>query len=454
MRRRYAFEAEGVSEEVKAQLEKVEDVVDEKCDTPEACNKMIDKIDSETEKFNDALKDMAGAAKDCKDGKCDKAEMAAQISPKMAELKEVAKSIGVASEGETLTEAELKDAKAYLEGAKEIVESKLDEVGGDSGSDDGDDDDNEEAEECVEAYIETLDIAIESFCLDAAMEGTNVDSVVASVKRQIQLFKGPRKEMRIAVKSGQYKIAAEKAKECASVADELLSDLNGLKDSVASAVIVNLALMIAALLVGTAVGGGIAKGHVGAQKAAKLATVTAESGKAGRDAVGAFNEAAKAGYDMMGGTAHQAGADASRNAAKKVMSDSKWKQMAKKTVAHDVSKGAGVGAAAGAAAVASIEGTSVVKFLRHRQVMNSDGTIETRKLGANDLNPLIMAMKADARLLKNHYMKLADKYSKQASGATESAGIDFDGFIAACESIIGEDYDAYARRNDAPYLFG
>ena len=128
MRRFYAFEAEELSPEVKTQLEKVEDVVEDKCDTPEACDKMIDKIDGEQAKFNEALQTMSNAAKDCKDGKCDKAEMAATVAPKMAELKEVAKSIGVASEGDTLTEGELKDAKAYLEGAKEIVEAKKDEL--------------------------------------------------------------------------------------------------------------------------------------------------------------------------------------------------------------------------------------------------------------------------------------------------------------------------------------
>ena len=151
MRRTYAFEAEGVSEEVKSQLEKVEDVVEDKCATPEACDKMIDKIDAEKDKFNGALKDMAAAAKDCKDGNCTKSEMAAAITPKMAELKEVAKSIGVASEGEALTEGELKDAKAYLDGAKEIVEAKKDELengGSEEKADEpkGDDKDEDEAE--------------------------------------------------------------------------------------------------------------------------------------------------------------------------------------------------------------------------------------------------------------------------------------------------------------------
>ena len=188
MRRFYAFEAEELSPEVKTQLEKVEDVVEDKCDTPEACDKMIDKIDGEQAKFNEALQTMSNAAKDCKDGKCDKAEMAATVAPKMAELKEVAKSIGVASEGDTLTEGELKDAKAYLEGAKEIVEAKKDELENGTAApekkEEGECEEcDEKAEECAsEAFI---DIAIyasanESFYPASATEALNYLSAMES----------------------------------------------------------------------------------------------------------------------------------------------------------------------------------------------------------------------------------------------------------------------------------
>lgn len=459
MRRRYAFEAEGVSDEVKAQLEKVEDVVDEKCDTADACNKMLDKIEDETEKFNGALKDMAGAAKDCKDGKCDKAEMAAQISPKMAELKEVAKSIGVASEGETLTEAELKDAKDYLEGAKEIVESKLDEVGGDDkgGKDDDedeepDDDDDEEAEECVEAYMEELDVAIESFYLNAAMEGANVDSVVTTVKRNIQLFKGPRSEMKKAVKAGDYKTAAEKAKECASVADDLIRDLNGLNDSVASTIIVDLALMIAALLVGTSISG-IKAGSV-ARKAAKAARTGAVA--AAHAAKQTYDETAASGYDMMGSGGAEKAAYISDAAKGAFDAGQKKAAAARGAIKGKMIRGGGIGAAAGAAVVAAPTAVASIKFLRSRKAVDEEGNVTTKKLAANDLNPLIMAMKADARMLKNHYSKLASQYEKKAAsgeGAAESY-LDYDGFISACESIAADSNYSSRRRSRAPYLFG
>ena len=251
MRRRYAFEAEGLSEEVKSQLEKVEDVVDEKCKTPEDCNKILDKIGAEEEKFNSALKDMADAAKDCKDGKCDKAEMAAKISPKMAELKEVAKNIGVATEGDALCEKELQDAKKYLEGAKEIVESKLDEVGGEEpkaeDKKDGEpeekpaeepkaEDDEEEipADESFFADIRALEgytmtdlasceTAIECamFDCEVAMEGYNWD------KRKE--YNAKMKETKAKVKAAKQAAKAGDAAGAKKSMDEVIADLEAFK---------------------------------------------------------------------------------------------------------------------------------------------------------------------------------------------------------------------------------
>lgn len=161
MRRKYAFESEGVSDAVQTQLEAVEDAVDEKCTTPEECDKVIDKIDGQTEKFNDALAAAKEKAQDCKDGKCDKAEMAKVIDDKMCCLKDMAKKIGVASEGDVPTEEDIKNVKDYLEGAKEIVETKKEELdGGDSSESDDDDDDDDitpDGENAEEEYTDLDD---------------------------------------------------------------------------------------------------------------------------------------------------------------------------------------------------------------------------------------------------------------------------------------------------------
>lgn len=188
MRRYYAFESEELPSAVKDQLEKVEGVVDEKCTSVEACDKMLDKISAEQEKFNGCLKDMASAAKDCQDGKCDTAELAAKVSPKMAELKEVAKSIGVASEGETVSEAEVQAAKQYLEGAEEIVEAKKDELSGESKKNDDSDDDSDAA---IEAFMTDLTPATEGQnwqALKGVLAG-NAKDARAAVKASKKLAK-------------------------------------------------------------------------------------------------------------------------------------------------------------------------------------------------------------------------------------------------------------------------
>lgn len=256
MRRHYAFESEELPSAVKDQLEKVEDAVDKKCTSVEACDNMLDKISAEQDKFNGCLKDMAGAAKDCKDGKCDSAEMAAKVSPKMAELKEVAKSIGVASEGETVTEDEVKAAKQYLEGAEEIVEAKKDELGAadggddkpkddgdgpapdgdvdaDDGCEDGECDDAEAAEDAYlsvpgfESYTGSTAIDFASACESMAaeswiaMEGYNWD------KRKE--YNAKRDEIKALVKQAKQAAKAGNVPEAKSKMEKAVSDLQAFK---------------------------------------------------------------------------------------------------------------------------------------------------------------------------------------------------------------------------------
>lgn len=167
MKRTYAFEADA-SAEVKDELEKVETVVDEKCESVEDCEKLEEKIEKVEDKFNDALQGMADAAKEGGD----KEELKEKIDPHMADLKEIAKDIGVATESEVVTDQELKDVKDYIEGAKEIVEAKKDELedgcDGDDCGDKGDDDKKDEApsEDAKESFIG----ALESFMTDRGYE--------------------------------------------------------------------------------------------------------------------------------------------------------------------------------------------------------------------------------------------------------------------------------------------
>lgn len=468
MRRRYAFEAEGISEEVKSQLEKVEDVVEDKCTTEEACDKMLEKIGDEKEKFDDALQTMADAAKDCKDGKCDKAEMAEKITPKMAELKEVAKSIGVASEGEALTEAELKDARDYLNGVEEIVEAKKDEVCDGSceksegekpeSDDEDDDDDTEEAEEAFmafESFLDELDMAVESTVFDAAMEGANIDAAKA-LKDALGKIRTASKQMKAAKRVKDFKLAAQKANEAAGYADELASACNNIPGSVSSAVIANIAVALTVIAAGTALGGLKGKKLVDVQKAARDSIVEKAGADAGKAAAQQFNTAAAAGYDMMGKSVQ----DEVREASKAAMA-SKTKELkgvARKTMARNMGTGAAKGAAAVTAASAAGAVASISKFITTKHLTNADGELiseNVHKMNANDVNALISAIKMSAKGLAKHFRKLAAKFSsknpEEAASESFSTADTFDGFISACESY---QFGTSAKAKDVPYLFG
>jgi len=138
MRRHYAFEAENLTENVRGQLERVEDAVDSKCTSVSACESMLARIEAEEDKFNGALESMVNSAKAAQSGAIDRATMASQIAPVSAELKEIAGNIGVATESAGVSQTELNDVRAYISGAKEIVESKLDELSRATESDEGD----------------------------------------------------------------------------------------------------------------------------------------------------------------------------------------------------------------------------------------------------------------------------------------------------------------------------
>ena len=422
MRRFYAFEAEELSPEVKTQLEKVEDVVEDKCDTPEACDKMIDKIDGEQAKFNEALQTMSNAAKDCKDGKCDKAEMAATVAPKMAELKEVAKSIGVASEGDTLTEGELKDAKAYLEGAKEIVEAKKDELENgtaapekkEEGECEDCDEEPDEATECAcEAYLDDLDIATESMMVDLAMEGTNIDALKAR-KAHLADIRAAKKEMKAAAKAKDYRTAAAKAREAASAAEALAADIDSLPQSAGSAAIVGIALAVVTIAASVGVGMGVS--HT------PLASAAAKAGKA-------------VGEKVAAGARDKATGFAKGNIGAELKTALKYEAAASKVP----------GAVAGGAVAAASAG-AIGKVLKRKGVSD---TGDAKKLQPNDLNALLSAIKVDAKKLAQKFNKKAEEYEKMGS---DSGSMDsFLGFCQACESLMID--GAGSSRSDAPYLF-
>lgn len=309
LRRSYAFEAEGVAEEVIDSLETVEDVVDQNCATPADCDAMLEKVEQQEEKFDGALQTMADAAKDAQ-ATGDSGALAESIEPAMNELREVAEdtgiAIGTAAESAGITQSDLLRIRSYLVGTREIIEAKKAELMGategygyamesdseddddededgddaDSKSDDDDedededdededdddskskkDDEDEKAEEafidyCLEAYMDTLMEEMDDSITMYAMEGVTTDAVGAFASA-ISATRGLKKEMKAAAAEGDYRTAAAKAKECAAKFDEVAAKVSALPQSVASTVLVNGALALITLGAVTLGGKGI-----------------------------------------------------------------------------------------------------------------------------------------------------------------------------------------------------
>lgn len=168
MNKTYAFESYA-SKRVLALLQGVETHVCESCTTAHECNVFMSKIEKIEDRFNGYLQDMKIAA--ATEG-ATVSTLREMLDPAIEGLKGIAHSMGLESEFEKVTDEELNDVKDYIEGAKEIVDAKKDELedgcDGDDCGDKGDDDKKDEApsEDAKESFIG----ALESFMTDRGYE--------------------------------------------------------------------------------------------------------------------------------------------------------------------------------------------------------------------------------------------------------------------------------------------
>lgn len=108
-------------------LENIRATVDEKCKSEEDCDKFLEGLEKEIEKFNDAVGTFKEAAIDMKDGKIDAAGLKERIAPAVASLKKSCNMINVDvidADTDKITDDEIKTLKAFLEGAREILNEK------------------------------------------------------------------------------------------------------------------------------------------------------------------------------------------------------------------------------------------------------------------------------------------------------------------------------------------
>ena len=397
LRRTYAFESD-CPENVKGELEKVEAAVDEKCASAEDCDKVLAKIDDQAEKFDDALKSMANAAKDAKAGG-DQAAATASIKEAQADLKQVAKTIGVANESDSeyADRTEIEDAKAYLEGAREIVEAKKDELS-DGGCEGGecDDDANEACEAWLDAYSDALADALESEIYDGiAMEGATSDGAAIFWSKHKEL-NAMKKEMNAAAKSGDYKTAAAKARECANIGGEMESAINSLPQDLKSTVLVKIAVAVGAALASAAVGGIVGRFSKGGKAAAADLATTSLTYKHHK------SDALKA----------------------QVKGD-------RKALGKQIGKGAGI---AGAGAGAVVGAATATSFLKKKDVIDENGNTHSEKLAPNDCNRLLGLIKADAKMIRKRFTQKAEAYDAKASEAPAADATE--SFISTMESLM------------------
>lgn len=397
LRRTYAFESD-CPENVKGELEKVEAAVDEKCASAEDCDKVLAKIDDQAEKFDDALKSMANAAKDAKAGG-DQAAATASIKEAQADLKQVAKTIGVANESDSeyADRTEIEDAKAYLEGAREIVEAKKDELS-DGGCEGGecDDDANEACEAWLDAYSDALADALESEIYDGiAMEGATSDGAAIFWSKHKEL-NAMKKEMNAAAKSGDYKTAAAKARECANIGGEMESAINSLPQDLKSTVLVKIAVAVGAALASAAVGG----------------------------IVGRFSKGGKAAASNLATSSLSYKHNKSDTLKAQVKGD-------RKALGKQIGKGAGI---AGAGAGAVVGAATATSFLKKKDVIDENGSTHSEKLAPNDCNRLLGLIKADAKMIRKRFTQKAEAYDAKASEAPAADATE--SFISTMESLM------------------
>ena len=341
---------------------------------------------------------MANAAKDAKAGG-DQAAATASIKEAQADLKQVAKTIGVANESDSeyADRTEIEDAKAYLEGAREIVEAKKDELS-DGGCEGGecDDDANEACEAWLDAYSDALADALESEIYDGiAMEGATSDGAAIFWSKHKEL-NAMKKEMNAAAKSGDYKTAAAKARECANIGGEMESAINSLPQDLKSTVLVKIAVAVGAALASAAVGG----------------------------IVGRFSKGGKAAASNLATSSLSYKHNKSDTLKAQVKGD-------RKALGKQIGKGAGI---AGAGAGAVVGAATATSFLKKKDVIDENGNTHSEKLAPNDCNRLLGLIKADAKMIRKRFTQKAEAYDAKASEAPAADATE--SFISTMESLM------------------
>lgn len=148
-----AVESEMGELEVEKLLTKAKSVLEDKILTVEDADKYLNKIESESTKFNNALTEMKTAGEELQTDQIDKQTFKERVKPYMNELEESCSALGLVD-----VENNVANLKAFIVGIHQYLSMKREELsrgnGDDTPSDDVDDDAMIEAENALESFLE------------------------------------------------------------------------------------------------------------------------------------------------------------------------------------------------------------------------------------------------------------------------------------------------------------
>lgn len=196
-------------------LKSVTKTINKKCKTVADCDEMMIKIGNEAEKFNHAIGSMIELVKQFQNEQISKKEMAAGIKSLSKELKASCDMLNlsdVVKNSSNITEEEMANLKAFIEGTKEIITRRKAELSEGKGSG------------AIESFIAELEN------MTIAEEGAMTYALKIRFSEGKKKAIGLMKQAKAKVKAGDLKGAIDDYKKAKDGFKKLISEANKIQD--------------------------------------------------------------------------------------------------------------------------------------------------------------------------------------------------------------------------------